>query len=161
MGEIILIIIIVLLMLVGLVGTIVPFIPGIPLIYGLMIFYGIFNGWADLSVEFIVLWGVVTLLMVWLDYYSGAIGAKKFGASAGGVWGSILGGIVGVIFLGFIGILIGPFLGAILGELLSGKSHSDAVRSGWGTVVGLLAGSLFKIIIASVMIGTFLWQILV
>jgi uncharacterized protein YqgC (DUF456 family) len=107
-----------------------------------------------------IFWGIVTLMMVWLDYYSGAIGARKYGASAGGIWGSILGGIVGVIFLGFVGILIGPFLGAILGELLSGKSHTAAVRSGWGTVVGLLAGSLFKLIIASVMIGTFLWQIL-
>jgi uncharacterized protein YqgC (DUF456 family) len=149
-----------LIMLVGLVGTLIPMIPGIPLIYGAFILYGLLDGWTEYSTSFMVFWGVVTTFMIFLDYYAGAIGAKRFGASAPGIWGSIIGGILGIIFLGFIGILVGPFVGAVVGELLSGKSHHTALRSGWGTFIGFLAGSLFKLIVGCTMIGSFLWQVI-
>jgi uncharacterized protein YqgC (DUF456 family) len=98
--------------------------------------------------------------MVFLDYYAGAIGARRYGASAPGVWGSVIGGILGIIFLGPIGILVGPFVGAVTGELLSGKTRRSALRSGWGAFIGFLAGSLFKLIVGCVMIGSFLWKII-
>jgi uncharacterized protein YqgC (DUF456 family) len=50
-------------------------------------------------------------------------------------------------------------LGAFCGELLSGKPHSSALRSSWGTLVGFLAGSLLKVIVGFSMIGSFIWQI--
>jgi uncharacterized protein YqgC (DUF456 family) len=149
-----------LIMLVGLAGTILPFVPGIPLIYGGFIFYGLMDGWTQYSASFMVFWGIIAALMVLLDYYAGAIGARRYGASAAGVWGSIIGGILGVIFLGFIGILAGPFVGAVVGELLSGKTHRSALKSGWGTFIGFLAGSLFKLVVGCVMLGSFLWKIL-
>jgi uncharacterized protein YqgC (DUF456 family) len=71
----------------------------------------------------------------------------------------VIGGIFGVIFLGFLGIIAGPFIGAFCAELLSGKSGISALRASWGTLLGFLAGSLLKIIIGLIMIGSFIWQI--
>ena len=149
-----------LIMLVGLAGTLIPMIPGIPLIYGAFILSGLLDGWTEYTTSFMVFWGIVTTLMVFLDYYAGAIGARRYGASASGIWGSIIGGILGIIFLGFIGILVGPFVGAVVGELLSGKTHRSALRAGWGTLIGFLAGSLFKLVVGCTMIGSFLWKVI-
>ena len=154
-------ILVILLMLTGLIGTIVPFIPGIPLIYLGYVLYGFKSGWIHYSTQTMVIWGLITLFSVFLDYYSGALGAKKYGASRIGIWGSILGAIFGIIFLGFPGIIFGPFLGAIIGEFLAGKNSRQALRAGWGSFIGFLAGSFFKIVLAITMIGVFLWQIII
>jgi uncharacterized protein YqgC (DUF456 family) len=148
------------LIFIGLVGTLVPMLPGIPLIYVSFFVYGIASGWKNYGANAMIFWGIVTGFMIFLDYYAGALGAKKYGASMAGIWGSIIGGILGVIFLGFIGIILGPLLGAVIGELLSGKTQRDAWKSGWGTLIGFLAGSLFKLIVGFIMAGTFLWWLI-
>lgn len=160
MSQTIFFIISFLVMLIGALGTIIPLLPGIPLIYLGYIIFGLGSHWAHYGATTMIVWGIVTTASVLLDYYAGALGAKKYGASAAGIWGSIIGGILGIIFLGLPGIIFGPFLGAVAGELLSGKSKQQAFKSGWGTLIGFLAGSLFKIIIALVMILTFLWLII-
>ncbi len=146
-------------MAVGLAGTVIPMLPGIPLIYLGYIIYGIATSWQNYGQDAMIFWGVVTVLSVLLDYYAGALGAKKYGASKAGVWGAIIGGILGIIFLGFIGIIVGPILGALAAELLAGKAPKEALKSGWGSFIGFLAGSLFKVIIGFIMIGTFIWWI--
>lgn len=149
-----------LMMLAGLAGTVLPMIPGVLLIYAGYALYGLGTGWRDYGLGVMIFWGVVTLLMQLLDYYAGALGAKKFGASKKGIWGSIIGGVVGLLFLNIIGLVIGTFLGAVVGELLSGRTPGDAARSGWGAFLGFIAGSLFKLTTAIIMIGVFLWLII-
>jgi uncharacterized protein YqgC (DUF456 family) len=153
------IIITVLIMLVGLVGTFIPFLPGIPLIYGCYIFYGLGTGWKAYGAGAIIAWTIVTAATMLLDFYAGSLGAKRYGASKAGMWGSILGGIIGTVAVGFPGLIIGPFVGAVAGELMAGRSHPEALRSGWGTIIGFLGGSLLKIAVGVVMIGTFLWWV--
>jgi uncharacterized protein YqgC (DUF456 family) len=160
MSVTILIILTILLMLFGLAGTILPFLPGIPLIYLGYIVFGLASHWDYYGLPAMVFWGIITLITVFLDYYASALGAKKLGASNYGIWGSILGGILGIIFLGFPGLIIGPFLGAVVAELLIGKTKKEAWKSGWGTFMGFLAGSLFKVVLGVVMISSFLWLVL-
>ena len=160
MSETVLFLLMLLVMGVGLAGTILPWVPGIPLIYAGYIVFGLFTDWKYFGTGFMVFWGTVTFLMIILDYYAGAIGARRHGASAAGTWGSVLGAILGIVFLGFIGIIVGPFLGAVVGELLAGKTSGSALRSGWGTFLGLLAGSLFKLIVGITMVGVFVWRYL-
>lgn len=148
-----------LVMAAGLAGTILPFLPGIPLIYAGYVIYGLGTGWRDYGGQTMLIWGIVVLAHMALDYYAGVLGAKTFGATATGVWGSILGGVLGLVFFGFAGLLVGTFLGAVSGELLAGKSSRLAWRAGWGTFVGFLAGTLFKMILGVVMVGAFLWRI--
>ena len=149
-----------LIMAVGLVGTVLPFIPGILLIYAGYLLYGFATGWQAYGLTAIVGWSVVTAFVLLLDFYGGAIGAKRYGASRSGAWGSVIGGMIGTLVAGFPGLILGPFVGAAVGELLRGGSHREALRSGWGTFIGFMVGSLLKIAIGVVMIGTFIWWVL-
>lgn len=146
-------------MFAGLAGTVLPFLPGILLIYGCYIFYGFATGWSAYGPGAVVGWGIVTVLLTLLDFYAGSIGAKRYGATKWGVWGSVVGGIVGTLAAGFPGLILGPFAGAVVGELMGGRSQRDALWAGWGTFIGFLAGSLFRIVVALTMIGTFVWWV--
>ena len=153
-------VIVLLIMAVGLAGTILPVIPSVPLIYAGYLLYGLATGWQDYGWTVMIIWGVITVLSVMLDYYAGAIGAKTYGASRAGVWGSVIGAIAGIFVFNVAGLIIGPFVGALAGELIFGRSFRDAFRSGWGALLGFLAGSLFKVVLALAMIGVFLWLII-
>ncbi|RMG67748.1 MAG: DUF456 domain-containing protein [Calditrichaeota bacterium] len=149
-----------LLILAGNAGVLIPFLPGIPLIYAAYLVWGIASGWRDYGATTMVVLGVVTLLSYAVDYFAGAVGAKKYGASPLGVWGSIIGGIVGFVFFSVPGLILGPFAGAIAGEMLAGKRQQEAWRAGWGAFLGFLAGSVFKIALAILMTGLFIFYLI-
>ena len=157
--EIFFAIVALLVMAAGLAGTILPMVPSIPLIYAGYIGYGLATGWRDYGWAVMVVWGVVTILSVLLYYYAGAIGAKTYGASRAGVWGSVIGAVAGIFVFNVAGLIIGPFVGALAGEMIFGRTFKDAFRSGWGALIGFLAGSLFKIVLSLAMIGVFVWLI--
>ena len=143
-------------MFAGLVGTIVPLLPGTTLILAAAVGHHLLLGEAQ-SVGWWTIAGLtlLTALSYLIDFFSGAMGAKYFGATRWGAIGGILGAVIG-IFFGIIGIFIGPLLGALLGELLGGKGILPAGKSGWGTFLGTTAGIVSKLLIAVVMIGWFL-----
>ncbi len=149
-----------LIMAIGLVGTVLPVIPGILLIYAGYLLYGFATGWQAYGLGAIVVWSVVTALVLLLDLCAGAIGARRYGASRSGTRGSLIGGLIGALAAGFPGLILGPFVGTTAGELLRGRSYRDALRSGWGTFIGFVLGSLVKIAIGVVMIGTFVRWVL-
>ena len=57
--------------------------------------------------------------------------------------------------MGLPGLIFGPFLGALAGELCSGSSVLRSAHVGVSTWVGLLLGTLTKIIASFVMLGIF------
>jgi len=142
---------------VGLIGTIVPLLPGVALIFCAYLIWGLASHWTDYGLTTLTVVGVLTLFTYFMDYYAGAIGARKFGASAAGTWGAVVGAILGFILLNLPGLIVGPFLGAVLGELFVGRSQSDAWKAGWGAFVGFLAGSLFRILIGIILTLMFLY----
>jgi len=150
----------ILLVIVGVWGTIIPVLPGIALIFSGYAVWGIASGLKDYGTTTLLVMGLITIFSYALDYYAGAIGAKKFGASRGGVWGSIIGAIIGFVFFNLPGLILGPFVGAIAGELLAGRSHSDAFRAGWGAFLGFLAGSLIRVTIGIVMSLLFFYYLI-
>ncbi len=149
-----------LLMLAGLAGTVVPLIPGTVLILCGAVFHRLMlgpehgAGWVTL-----VALTVLMLLSQALDFLSGSLGAKYFGATRWGAIGAIIGGVVG-IFFGILGLLVGPLAGALLGELLGGRGILPATRSTWGTLLGTGAGLLAKVLIALIMLGWFTLSLL-
>ena len=136
-------------MLIGIIGCIVPGLPGTPIAYA-----GLWIAQASTRVEFswkiLLIWGIVTIVVSVLDYVVPAWGTKKFGGTRWGVWGSTIGVIVG-LFFGAVGVIVGPLLGAILGELLGGKELSNALRAGWGSFVGILCGTILKLVCCGLM----------
>ena len=135
--------------LLGIIGSIVPGLPGMPLAYaGLWIAQA--TARVDFSWQMLLTWGIITIIVSILDYIVPAWGTKQFGGTKYGVWGSTIGVFVG-LFFGAIGVIVGPLVGAILGELISGKELSNAIRAGWGSFIGILMGTLIKLICCGLM----------
>ena len=172
--DILLIILGAICLLLGLIGCVAPVLPGVPLSYlGLLLLH-----WTDrvqFSWQFLVVWGVVVVVIQILDYFIPAWGTKKFGGTKYGVWGSTIGLFVG-LFMGPLGIVVGPFIGAVLGELISFNRHPQttlseteqnknsnfnrALRAGFGSFIGLLTGTLIKVICCGVMIAYFVKELI-
>ena len=146
-------------MVIGLVGVILPVLPSVPIIYAGFFIYGLATDWSHYGAATMIWCGILTVVVLAADYAAGALGARRFGGSRAGMIGSILGAIVGLIVFNLIGLIIGTFVGAIAFELLSGRNWEEALRSGWGALVGFLAGSLFKLMAGLMMIGIFIWMV--
>lgn len=147
--DIVLIIIASLCLLAGFAGCIIPGLPGVPLAYaGLWLLQA--TDRVQFSWQFLLIWGIVVVLIQILDYIIPAWGTKQSGGSKAGVWGSTIGLIIG-LFMGPWGIIIGPFLGAVAGELCAGKNTREALRSGWGSFLGLMTGTILKLICTGLM----------
>jgi len=146
-------------MLIGIAGAVIPILPGPPISYaGLLLLH--FTQKYQFSTKFLVLWGVVSLAVYLLDQVIPAWGTKKFGGSKQGVWGSVIGLFAGMIFLGPLGIIVGPFLGAVTGELIAGKRSPQALRSGIGSLLGFLAGTILKLIVSGMMCWYFMSKLI-
>ncbi len=144
----------------GIMGCVLPVIPGPPLSYiGLLFLH--FTERYQFSSRFLIIWAAITIVVYALDYLIPAWGTKKFGGSKRGVWGSIIGLVVGLFFFPPFGIIIGPFLGAVIGELTAGKDSGVALKSGFGSFIGFLAGTLLKLITSGMMTWYFFKELIV
>lgn len=144
----------------GILGCVLPVIPGPPLSYvGLLLLH--FTERYQFSSRFLLIWAVITVVVYALDYLIPAWGTKKFGGSKRGVWGSIIGLLIGLLFFPPFGIIIGPFLGAVIGELSAGKDSGSALKSGFGSFLGFLAGTLLKLITSGMMTWYFFKELIV
>jgi uncharacterized protein YqgC (DUF456 family) len=124
-----------------------------------MLFGGIWlaaavDGYRHLGLWWLLIIGVLGGIGAIVDFVAGAFGAKRVGASRRALWGAGLGTLIGMFF-GIPGLLFGPFLGALAGELASGTSVLRSAHVGVGTWLGLLFGTLVKLVLSFVMIGLF------
>ena len=144
-----------LLVLVGLVGTVVPVLPGVLFVFGGLFLAAWAHGFARVGPVGLGLIGALAALAFVADFLASILGAKRVGASPRALLGAMLGGIVG-IFMGIPGMLLGPFVGAVLGELWARGGLAQAGKVGVGTWLGLLIAAIAKVVIAFLMIATFL-----
>ena len=150
--DIALIIIGLILAIAGMVGCILPVIPGPILSFSALILLSWTKNWQIFSQAFLIVMGVLTALLMILDYAAPALGAKKYGASKRGMWGSAIGMLVGIFFIPPWGMIVGAFVGALAGELASGKSGRKALRAGWGILVGNVLGVGLKLAFTAVVL---------
>ena len=147
--EVVLLVLAFICLVVGIIGCIVPGLPGTPVAYaGLWIAQATER--VDFSWQMLLVWGIVTIVVSVLDYVVPAWGTKQFGGTKYGVWGSTIGVFVG-LFAGPWGVILGPLVGAVVGELLGGKAAAEAIRAGWGSFIGLLFGTILKLICCGLM----------
>ena len=96
-----------------------------------------------------------------LEYMSGILGARKFGATKKGMIGALVGGIIGAFVLTFVlpvigtavGVFAGTFAGAFAGEYLSGAGISSSSKAGFGALLGRIFAVAVKVIIMLVIAG--------
>ena len=150
--DILLSVIAVVLAVLGCIGCIVPVIPGGIIAYaGYLCLY--FCSYADISLFWPIMFGVLTITVTALDFVLPSFMTKKFGGTKAGEIGAAVGSLGGCL-LSFIMtpfiIVVGLFVGAMTGELLHDKTDKQrAFKSGIGSFLSFFIGSGLKLIIAA------------
>jgi uncharacterized protein len=140
------------LILSGLACALFPALPGIPLIFTGIWLIAAGDAYRHLGRWWLIGIAAVGCAGLTIDFLAAALGAKRVGASQLAVWGALIGTVVG-LFFGLPGILLGPFLGAVLGELASGSSVTRSANVGMGTWIGLIFGTLVKLVTSFMMVA--------
>ncbi len=140
------------LILTGLIGSFLPVIPGPPISYGGLLLLH-FLGGLTFSITILITYALLSVLLLFLDYYLPIWTTKKFGGSKAGQWGATIGVLVG-LFVGPWGIVLGPLVGAYIGELIMGRSNQDAWQSAKGAFLGFLLGTGLKMMLVGAMLWT-------
>lgn len=142
-------------LLVGIVATFTPVPPAVPVAWlGLLLAR---LGGLAITTPMLVWAAVIGVALMVLDYVIPLLTTKKFGGTKWGVWGCTLGLLAAVIGLpfgptGIIGIFFWPFVGALIGEYLKQHELQPALRSAWGAFVGMMTGTLAKVVYGTVLL---------
>lgn len=158
MTDIILIILGILCLLIGLAGCILPALPGPPLSYAALLLLH-FTDKVQFSTTQLVVWLIVVVVIQVLDYFVPMLGSKYTGGTRWGTRGCMAGTLVGLFFMPW-GIILGPFLGAFIGELLGGSDKKLALKSGIGSLIGFLLGTVLKCAVCGYFIYLFFSELL-
>ena len=150
--DIALIILGILCLIIGLAGCILPMLPGPPVAYVGLILLHLTDGVSLSTTELLVGLLIVVVVQV-LDYFIPMLGTKYSGG--GGKWanrGTLIGTLLGMFFLPW-GIIIGPFVGAFMGATKDGMDNTQALKAGFGSLLGFLFGTVLKFVVC----GYFAW----
>ncbi|SEF48107.1 hypothetical protein SAMN05421847_0101 [Halpernia humi] len=143
----------IILLVIGILGTFLPVLPGLLLsLCGLLIYK--FGTNSDLSILWIWIFSILTIISTVLNYIIPAKTNKKYGGTRYGSIGSFVGTILGMIFIPIpFGFLIGMFAGVFLGELLHDfKDKKKAFNSMKGAFIGFLYGTGFNFLVGLAML---------
>lgn len=131
---------------IGLLGVILPVLPGTILSFGGMICAYFVQG-STITMTQLVICGILSIIVVVLDYLLPGYFTKLFGGTKAGITGATIGTFVGFLF-GIPGIILGPFFGAVIGEMVGSKTTFDnAINIGLGSMLSFLVGSGIKLIV--------------
>ncbi|MEZ5384127.1 MAG: DUF456 domain-containing protein [Prosthecobacter sp.] len=149
------------LLIVGLIGSVVPFLPGPLLIFVAGIIHTVLRPESAMGMWGLIIFSLLLVIAYVLDFVSGALGARWFGASRWGIAGVFIGGIAGMFFMP-LGLVLGPLIGGIAFELLFAKKRlQPAAKSAWGSLLGTGVGLVLRLVVSCAMIATFLIDALV
>ncbi len=130
----------------GLAFTILPVIPGTILSYGALLLIHFSGAQNQFSPAFLIVTGIISAIVLWVDFFVPAFGVKRMGGSKMAALGSLIGGILGMFF-GPVGIIIGPFVGALIGELIVSNDRNKALSSALGAFIGFVVATASKVVV--------------
>lgn len=159
MMETIALIIAIIFFLIGILGTLLPALPGVVLVFTGMVVYGFMTKFVTLGVWFFLMQLLVMVLVFIVDFFASAVSSNKYGGSKQAAFGAVLGSIFGIVVMGPLGIILGPFIGSVAAEILLGRDLKHAIRVGFGSLVGVLGGTVFKLAAEILMITYFFMTI--
>lgn len=146
------------LMLIGLAGVLLPFLPGVPIAWLGLFIYDYGTDFSVLPEYTSLIFFILMVLSVIMEFALPLMGAKKYKASKQGLIGAAIGLIVGPFIFSIIGVIIGPLIGAVVGEYIAGK-EKQAIPSGIGTFVGFAVSMASRMVLVLVMIGFFVFHL--
>lgn len=143
----------------GLVGCVVPILIGPPLSFaGILLLH--FSKYGEFGSNFLIIAGALALISSIIDNVLPAIGVRNTGGSKRAVTGSLIGLIVGIFVLPPLGIFLFPFFGALIAELTAGRKFFEAIKTSFGSFIGLLLGIVLKFAVSGGMLYYFAKEIL-
>ena len=147
-------------LLVGIVGLVLPVLPGVPIAAVGGIVAAWIVGFEQFGLVAVVLVIGLAVLAQLIDLAASWVGAKVYGSGRAGLWGGVIGSLIGLILFPPFGFLPGALVGAFVAELIAGRPSAEALRSGFGALVGSLGGVFAKLLIV-VAIGVVVYPRLV
>jgi uncharacterized protein len=157
--DIFLLIIAILLQIIGIAGCILPVIPG-PLVSFLGLWVLDFTKYAAFSNTFLMIFLIVSLVVLAIDFFIPVWGTKQFGGFKQGVYGATAGLLAGAFIFPPWGIIIGPFIGAFIVEILRGESTEKSFKAGLGSLFGFIIGTGLKLTASGVMAWYFVVELI-
>ena len=148
-----------LLIVIGVAGTVLPALPGTLLVLGGIVLGAWLDDFTRVKPWVVAIIAVMAIAAWATDFLATLLGAKKAGASKLAIVGAALGTIAG-IFMGLVGVLFMPFVGAVIGEYVAQKNAKQAAKVGLATWLGLLIGTVVKLVLVFMMIGIFVAALL-
>jgi uncharacterized protein YqgC (DUF456 family) len=147
--------------------TIVFGLPGTWVILAASFIYGWATDYAAISIRLLVGLLIMAVAAEVMDYAAGIWGARRYGGSKKAMIGTLVGGVLGAIVMAPVmfglGSIFGAFLGAFAGAcsmtFLEQRKMDEAVRVGWGALMGRIFATVFKAAVALTMIGLDYWAI--
>jgi hypothetical protein len=150
----------------GVVGLLlIPLgLPGLWLIVLGVLAYGWLTDFRTLTAGLVALTVGLAGLGEAVEAWVGFRFARRYGASKRAGWGALVGGLAGAVVgvpVPVIGSVIGGFAGAFAGaalfEYAGARATGDAVRAGWGAVLGRAAAVGFKMGVGVVIVVVGMW----
>ncbi|MFB0518444.1 MAG: DUF456 family protein [Acidobacteriota bacterium] len=156
------------LFLLGGLASIIFALPGTAIIAGVAFIYALLTHFDKLGLNPLLIVALIAVVAELLEFFAGAIGASKFGATRLGMLGAVLGGISGAILLAplffglgaLLGAVVGAFSGAFLLEYLSGKKPLAALQAGVGSMLGRVAAIVIKSLLGVIQIGIITYSLI-
>lgn len=150
-------------MLISLFGLIVPIYPGLTVIWVASLLYGILVGFKALGWVSWLIFGILTVLMIFGNVIDNVITAKKSydsGASGWSVAIGIVAGVIGSIFWTPIGGLIVAPAALFLAEYRRLRDKQKAFEATKAWMIGLGWAFFIRFLTGSAMIGLwFIWAL--
>lgn len=139
------------LVILGIAGCILPILPGPILGFAGLLLLALINHFLPpLTPTLMIVMAILTVVATIGDYIIPLWGAKKYGTSKWGIWGSVAGMAIGIFFSPF-GMFLGALIGAVAVEWLVQKEKGQALKAGWGVIVGSLLGAVLKLGVSGMM----------
>lgn len=136
--------------------TCIPTLPGVPVLFGTIFVYALLTDFSTLGLMPLIIFGVLALLSLFIDYSSGLIGAKLGGANKKSLLFGIIGLFVGMLAFPPFGAFLGMFVGVFIAELLQFHDHVKALRAASFSLITTVLGAIANIMIAIGMYVAFL-----
>jgi uncharacterized protein len=150
----------------GLIAVVLG-LPGTWLILITSVLYSWLSNFSVITYQMLLGLLVLAVAAEVVDFWSGLWGARRYGGSKKAMLGTLLGGLIGAIILTpmvfGIGAVVGAFFGAFIGGFvvtyLEQRKMSEAMRVGWGGLLGRVFAMVFNGAAVISMIGLDVWAI--
>ena len=153
--DVLLWIIVIALFITSFVGLIYPVLPSVLAVWGGFLVYHFFINANELTTFFWLSMGVITVILILADIFTGSLAVKQFGGSKWGERVATVAIIVGTFVYPPFGILVLPFVAVVIVEIWQKDNVGDAFKAAFGTLIGFLSGRLAEGLLQLIMIGWF------